>query len=116
MKDKLRQFYMAFGIDMNQFSVEKVEKDNEEMYYLESHRGFSAASRYPTVFFLEKPLGELIRVEIPGRHNFMLIDLKNNAYSVSTKSKYQLAWKFFETKGVDPSDLMSLVKHIRRET
>lgn len=116
MKDKLRQFYGAFGIDMNQFSIERVQNKDEEMYYLESTKGFSAASRYPMVFFLHKPLGDLIRVEVPGRHNFMLIDLANNSYSVSTKSKYQLAWKFFETKGVDPNDLMSLVKHIKRET
>lgn len=124
MKDKLRQVFGAFGIDMNQFSIEKVQDGKEELFYLESKKGFSAASRYPMVYFSKEMLGEeeirkLMRVEIPNQKRYFLIDLTNESYSVpTTKHNFNqvIPWYFFEAKGVDLYNPSELVSHIKRET
>lgn len=117
MKNKLKQFFGAFGIDMNHFSLERTQSGSEELYYLESKRGFTAASRYPLVYFTKEDYGvasaeQLMRVELPNKKYFVLIDLVNQAYAVTSKSKYQVVWHFFE--GDELSDPAALVKHIKQ--
>lgn len=117
MKANLRQFFGAFGIDMNHFSIERTAAGNEELYYLESKKGFSAASRYPLVYFTTEPYGgaqaeQLMRVELPNKKHYVLVDLINGSYAVSGKTKYQIAWHFFENDEL--SDPAKLVDHIKK--
>lgn len=118
MKTKLRQLFGAFGIDMNHFSIERTGSGHEELYYLESKKGFTAASRYPLVYFETKALGEeessqVMRVELPNKKNYVLVDLTNQSYAVSAKTKFQLAWHFLENDELDhPERLVKLIKAI----
>lgn len=118
MRQKLRQFFGAFGIDMNHFSIERTGSGHEELYYLESKKGFTAASRYPLVYFETKALGdektgEVMRVELPNKKQFVLVDLANESYAVTAKTKFQLAWHFFDNDELNhPERLVQLIKKV----